>query len=109
MRVSRTAMISTSQVDTSGGSSPLEDSTPEAALAAADRSDRRPCRPTTGTPARDRRPAMVVPTTPAPITNTVGVGSENSSGSLRELRTGRDGIDVGHGLSRIPYSLLCRM
>ncbi len=42
MRVSRTAMISTSQVETSAGSSPLDASTPEAALAALDRSERRP-------------------------------------------------------------------
>ena len=97
MRVSRTAMMITSQVDTSGGSSPVvrQHARGGAGRRATGPSAGRAGPPPAPPPAASA-PARVVPTTPAPMTNTVGVGSENSSGSPRERCAGGGG-GIGGG------------
>ena len=46
--------------------------------------------PSTGTPARTKRWASAPPTTPAPITNNVGVGSAAHSSATERVSGGKD-------------------
>ena len=72
------------------GMSPVDATTPEIARAASDSSTWRPCRPMTGTLARTSRAASAVPTTPAPMMNTDGVGSAGPSASALALTSASD-------------------
>ena len=72
------------------GMSPVDATTPEIARAASDSSTCRPCRPMTGMLARTSRAASAVPTTPAPMMNTDGVGSTGPSASMRAFTSDSD-------------------
>ena len=89
-RSSRTEMMTTSDSEAMSGMSPVLATTPEMARAASDRSACRPCRPITGIPARTSRAASAVPTTPAPMMNTEGVGSAGPSARTRALTSASD-------------------
>ena len=83
-------MMTTSDSRMMSGMSPVDATTPEMARAASDSSTWRPCRPITGMPARTRRAASAVPTTPAPMMNTDGVGSAGPSASARAFTSASD-------------------
>ena len=89
-RSSRTEMMTTSDSDMMGGISPVLATTPEMARAASDSCSCRPWRPMTGTLARTSRAARAVPTTPAPMMNTVGVGSAGPSATTRAFTSASD-------------------
>ncbi len=83
-------MIMTSASAAISGMSPVLATTPEMARAASDSPTCRPCRPSTGMPARTSRAASAVPTTPAPMMNTEGVGSAGPSETTRALTSASD-------------------
>ncbi len=90
MRSSRTEMMMTSVSLMTSGISPVLVTTPEIARAASVSSTWRPCKPITGMPARTRRAASAVPTTPAPMMKTDGVGSGGPSLRARAFTSASD-------------------
>ena len=79
-----------SDSDMMSGISPVEPTTPEIARAASVSSTCRPCSPITGMPARTSLAASAVPTTPAPMMKTDGVGSGGPSERARAFTSASD-------------------